>query len=77
MDYSGKREEVVIELQWLCPKHAVFLGAKSAEVPETAYHNLWCDKCRQIYEMKSQGDTVYIEEAARIVRRQILGRLRP
>lgn len=76
LDYSKKREEVEIELQWLCPKHAVFLGAKSAEVPETTYHNLWCAKCDRTYEMTSQGDTVYLEEARDIVRRQILGRLR-
>ena len=76
IDYSGKREEVAIELQWLCPKHAVFLGIKSAEVPETAYYNLWCAKCGQIYQMKSHGDPVYVEEAELIVRREILGRLR-
>jgi hypothetical protein len=77
LDYSKKREEVKIEVQWLCPKHAVFLGIKSAEIPETTYHNLWCAKCGQIYEMRSQGDTVYVEEADRILRRQILSRLRP
>ena len=76
LDYSKKREEVEIEVQWFCQKHAVFLGIKSAQIPETTYHNLWCGKCSQIYEMKSQGDTVYVEEAKRIVRRQILGRLK-
>ena len=76
LDYSKKREEVEVELQWLCPKHAVFLGVKSAEVPEAAYHNLWCAKCDRTYEMKSQGDTVYVEEAKQIVRRKILRRLR-
>lgn len=76
LDYSKKREEVEIELQRLCPIHAVFLGAKSAEVPETTYHNLWCAKCDRTYEMKSQGDKVYLEEARPIVRRQILSQLR-
>ncbi len=76
LDYSKKREEVEIELQWLCPKHAVFLGIKSAEVSETAYSNLWCAKCGQIYEMKSHGDTVYVQEAERIIRRRILSQLR-
>ena len=76
IDYSNKREEVKIELQWLCPKHAVFLGIKSAEVPETAYDNLWCAKCDRIYQMTSRGDPVYVQEAERIVRRQILRRLR-
>lgn len=76
LDYSGKREEVAIELQWLCPKHSVFLGIKSAEVPETTYYNLWCAKCGNVYHMKSQGDPVYVQEAEIIVRRQILNRLR-
>jgi len=76
IDYSGKREEVAIELQWLCPRHAVFLGIKSAEIPETLYYNLWCAKCGQMYQMKSHGDPVYVQEAEIIVRRQILGRLR-
>ena len=76
LDYSKKSEEVEVELQWLCPKHAVFLGVKSAKVPEAAYHNLWCAKCDRTYEMKSQGDTVYVEEAKQIVRRKILRRLR-
>ena len=77
LDYSSKRgEEVAIELQWLCPKHAVFLGIKSAEVPETTYYNLWCAKCGHIYHMKSQGDPVYVQEAEIIVRRHILQRLR-
>lgn len=77
LDYSKKREEIEIELRWLCPKHAVFLGIKSAGVPEAVYYNLWCAKCGQIYEMKSGGATVYVQEAEMIVRRQILGRLRP
>jgi len=77
LDYSKKREEIEIELQWLCPKHGVFLGIKSAEIPETAYYNLWCAKCGHIHEMKSGGAPVYVQEAERIVRRQILSRLRP
>lgn len=76
IDYSNKREEVEIELQWLCPKHAVFLGIKSAEVPETTYYNLWCAKCGHIYQMKSHQDPVYVQEAEIIVRRKILRLLR-
>ena len=76
LDYSKKREETKIELQWLCPKHGVFLGVKSAEIPETAYRNLWCRKCDQIYEMKSAGAPVYVQEAERIIRRKILSKLR-
>lgn len=76
LNYSGKREEVDIELQWLCPKHRVFFGIKSAEVPETAYHNLWCAKCNRTHEIKSRGDTVYVEEAKAIVERKILSKLR-
>ena len=76
LDYRGKREEVDIELQWLCPKHSVFFHIKSAEVPETAYNNLFCPKCDSIYKMNSGGDTVYVQEAENIVRRKILGQLR-
>jgi hypothetical protein len=76
LDYSSKREEVAIELQWLCPKHAVFLGIKSAEVPETAYYSLWCAKCNSIHHMQSRGDPVYVQEAEILVRRQILRKLR-
>ena len=76
LDYTNKRSEVEIELQWLCPKHKVYLGIKSAEIPETAYHTLWCMKCDQFYEMQSNGDTVHVEEAEKLVRREILKRLR-
>ena len=76
LDYRGIRDEVDIEIQWICPKHDVFFGIKSAGVPETTYHNLWCSKCAQIYEMKATGDTIYVEEANRMLERQILGRLR-
>jgi hypothetical protein len=77
LDYRGKRrEEVEIELQFLCPKHHVFLGAKGAEVPDAAYYRLWCAKCDCFYEMMSAGSPVYIEEAERIIRRKILSRLR-
>jgi hypothetical protein len=77
LDYTKKREEIEIELQWLCPKHKVFFGIKSAEAPETAYYNLWCAKCGRVYEMTSGGAPVYVQEAESIVRRQILSRLRP
>lgn len=76
IDYSNRREEIEIELQWLCPKHAVFLGKKDAKVPDSAYSNLWCAKCDQVYQLESEGDSVYIEEAGQIVRREILLRLR-
>jgi hypothetical protein len=76
LDYRGKRDEVDIEIQWVCPKHGIFFGIKSAEVPETTYHNLWCAKCAAIYEMKANRDTVYVEEANRMLERQILSRLR-
>lgn len=76
LDYSKKREEVEIELQWLCPKHSVFLGVKSAEVPETDYSNLWCAKCGKVYEMESHGAKVYVQEAERIVKLKILSQLR-
>ena len=76
LDYRGKRDEVDIEIQWVCPKHGVFFGIKSAEITETTYHNLWCAKCATTYEMKANGETVYVEEAVRILERRILGRLR-
>lgn len=77
LDYSGKREEVEIELQWLCPKHKVFLGIKSAEIPNTEYYRLWCAKCDQFHDMISGGAPVYVQEAERIVRRKILSKVRP
>jgi len=76
LDYMSKREEVGIELQWYCPKHAVFLGIKPAAVPDAAYYSLWCAKCNRVHEMKSAGDPVYVQEAEIIVRRQILKQLR-
>lgn len=76
LDYTGKREEVGIELQWFCPKHAVFLGIKPAEVPDAAYYSLWCRKCDHLHEMKSAGDPVYVQEAEEIVRHKILKQLR-
>lgn len=76
LGYRGEQGEVDVELQWLCPKHAVFLHTKSANVPETIYDNLFCPKCDHVYEMKSNGDSVYIQEAASIVRRKILGQIK-
>lgn len=77
LDYTKKQEEIGIEFQWLCPKHKVFLGIKPAGVSETAYYNLWCAKCGHVHEMKSGGASVYVQEAEIIVRRQILGRIKP
>ena len=74
--YNNKGNDVEISLQWLCPKHSVFLGIKSAEIPETTYYNLWCRKCGHVYQMKSRGDPVYVQEAEEIVRRQILKKLK-
>jgi hypothetical protein len=54
----------------------VHFGIKSAEVPETTYHTLWCRKCDKFYEMESGGDPVHVEEAEQLVRREILTRLR-
>jgi len=76
LDYRGQREEVDIDLRWLCPTHSIFFHIKSAEVPNTAYNNLFCPKCDRIYEMESGGDIVYVQDAENIVRRKILGQLR-
>lgn len=76
LDYSKKKNGVEIELQWLCPKHKIQLGIKSAQVPETLYHHLWCRQCDKTYEMRSQGDVVYVEQARNLVEREILGKLR-
>jgi len=77
IDYSKKREEVEIAVQWLCPKHKVFLGIKDAEIPNTAYYRLWCAKCNGFHDMISGGAPVYVQEAELIVRRKILSKLRP
>ena len=76
LDYSKKREEVEIEVQWLCPKHKVFLGAKDAGIPNTAHYRLWCAKCNGFHDMVSGGVSVYVQEAKKIVRRKILSKLR-
>ena len=76
LDYQKQNEEVDIEIQWLCPKHSVFLHVKSAEIPETTYYKLFCPKCNHEYEMKSGGDEIYVQEAVNIVRREILAKLR-
>jgi hypothetical protein len=77
IDYSNKRKDVEIALQWLCPKHNVFLGIKSAEIPETAYYRLWCRKCDGFHDMISGGAPVYVQEAEEIVKRKVLAKLRP
>jgi hypothetical protein len=76
LDYNKKREEVEIELQWVCPKHKVFLGVKDAKIPNTAYYRLWCDKCNEFHDMTSGGAPVYVQEAERIIRRKILSKLK-
>lgn len=76
IDYEGKHNDIEIELQWLCPQHKIFLGAISAEVPETTYYVLWCRKCDQIHSMESGGSPVYLQEAQNIVERKIFEKLR-
>jgi hypothetical protein len=75
IDYDSKRKDDEIELQWLCPKHNVFLGIKSAEIPETTYYRFWCQKCDAFHDMLSGGAPVYVQEAEKIVRRKILAKL--
>jgi hypothetical protein len=75
IDYTSKRKGDEIELQWLCPKHNVFLGIKSAEIPETTYYRFWCQKCDAFHDMISGGAPVYVQEAEKIVKRKILARL--
>jgi hypothetical protein len=76
INYSDKRHEVSIETHWLCPRHKTFLGLKDAEVPNCSYNNLFCRKCNHLYELKSDGDIVYLEEAERIIRQEILRKIR-
>ena len=76
LDYNRRPGETYIEMQWLCPKHKVWLGIKSADVRGTAYHRLWCMKCDKFYDMAVGGDRIYVEEAKCVVERSILGRLR-
>jgi hypothetical protein len=76
LDYNKKPGEIDIEVQWLCPVHKVWLGAKSANVPETTYSRLWCRKCDGFHDMIISGAPAYAEEASRIVQRSILSRLR-
>jgi len=76
LDYADKKCGVSIAIHWLCPKHETFLGCKDAKVPECCYSNLFCRKCDRIYEFKSAGDIVYLEEAERIIRQGILSKIR-
>jgi uncharacterized protein YbaR (Trm112 family) len=76
ISYGGRRDPVDIELQWICPQHKTFLGCMSAEVPETAYHVLWCRKCDRVHPMETGGGPVYLEEAESIVKRNILKKIR-
>lgn len=76
ISYKDKKREVSIELHWLCPKHKVFLGVKDAEVPDCRYYNLFCQKCDQVYELKSNGETIYESEAEMVIRQEILRRIR-
>ena len=76
ISYKDKGREISFELHWLCPKHKVFLGVKDAEVPNCSYYNLYCRKCDQIYELKSNGDPIYISEAKKVIRQEILQKIR-
>jgi hypothetical protein len=76
LEYDRRPGDVDIEVQWICPVHKVWLGAKSANIPETTYSRLWCRKCDRFHDMIVGGAPMYAEEAKRIVRRSILGRLR-
>jgi hypothetical protein len=76
LEYDRRSGEVDIEVQWICPRHKVWLGAKSAEIPETTYSRLWCMKCNGFHDMMVGGAPMYAEEASRIIQRDILSRLR-
>jgi len=77
LDYSRKRNtEVEVEVHWFCPKHRVLLGAKSAEIPDTAYYTLFCAKCDRLYPLEIAGAPVHLEEAKEVVRLGILSKIR-
>ena len=76
LTYEDRKRDVKIEIQWLCPKHKLFLHTKPAEIPEKAYSKFWCTKCKTIQEMKSDKALVYVEEVNRVVEREIRRRLR-
>ena len=76
IDYRAHIQDIGIDIHWLCPKHRTFLGAKDAEVPNCCYRNLFCRKCDELYELKSAGDTIYLEEAQSLIRQEILGKIR-
>ena len=64
--------EVTTWFYFLCPKHETHLGRKDANVPNCAYHELYCRKCDKVYTLTNKGTPVYLEDAESLLRNQIL-----
>ena len=75
-----KRSEIDIKIDtffnFLCPIHDTFLGLKDANVPECAYHELYCRTCNKTYPIKNKNSVLYVEDAERLLHNQIVRKIR-
>ena len=65
-----------IWINFICPIHKVYLGAKDAEVPECCYSVLWCSHCNKQYPIYIKGDIIHLEEAKRNIEDEVISTLR-
>lgn len=65
-----------IWVNFICPVHGIYLGSKDANVPECAYHVLWCRHCDKEYTFKVAGDVVHLEEIKKVIEDEIISKLR-
>ena len=70
--YDKSRRAIDAEINWLCPKHKIFLQRKDCEMSNTSYSNLFCTKCNKTYDLKLTNDMVSPQEAQIAIKQDIL-----
>jgi len=77
LGYSTYKRDNCIDtmIYWLCPVHKTPLRLKETSAQSGLYHELHCPKCNKTHSMKSKDTIIFLEDAERIVRQQILQKI--
>ncbi len=63
-------------IYFLCPVHKTSLHLQQAVGAPGVYHELYCPKCKKTYSFTEKGAMIYLEEAEKQIRHQILSTVR-
>lgn len=65
-----------IWVNFICPKHGVYMGRKDAQVPNCCYGVLWCSHCNKEYPFKVGDAVIHLEEVENIIKDKVISGLR-